>query len=472
MPPQPSTRSIVLVGPPASGKTSVGLHLSRMLGLPLVELDSVIAGLPHRSLKSEADWEALAAEQAKALAQILRGSQKIILSRETILLSDRARKILEGNATTVALNTRDIEDLVIAKEHRNIPRKSYDRAISLFRNRADIIVGGSGRPADIADIIVRQLGYLSKEEVEKQITKNARKTPKFGAIGGKIRLTESSAEGNFRERKSEVIRRCNTLSDMMFNKGNQQPELNAVVAEYSSALRALRENNGIYRLYLAGLDIEGLVRIKSNIPHNSDTNLPFDLQTLRAIETLVISHAGLVVLFPDINGISHELDEYRQQSQGIEALRSRVLDRAMSKLAEMEQLFDKKTSDITQRISKLDALVEENGSVQRINATATKHGWLRGTLAAIGQFLLQQLGGISKAARDAVVKDAISASITHRSQLVDISLRFLHQSISLLGDLASTTPKCVWLAYDAPDLFRIAMSVLAQPRPIPAEFRG
>jgi hypothetical protein len=99
-----------------------------------------------------------------------------------------------------------------------------------------------------------------------------------------------------------------------------------LVDQYDDALSKLRNAHGAYRLFLAGLEIECLMRVKSSLPNDDDRNPRIDAELLFALNSLITAHAGLIMLFPDAANFADELDKYRQQSESLDALRDRVLD--------------------------------------------------------------------------------------------------------------------------------------------------
>jgi fructose-specific phosphotransferase system component IIB len=114
----------------------------------------------------------------------------------------------------------------------------------------------------------------------------------------------------------------------------------------------------------------------------------------------------------------------------------RVLDPVFQQLSQADEIFDEETLDIASKIQIVDDAVSNAGVPITQGATAVKHSWTRGALAAIGQYVLRQGREITKAARDAVVKEGVSQAIKHSDQLVASMLNFLQQSKPLLLSLA------------------------------------
>lgn len=132
-----------------------------------------------------------------------------------------------------------------------------------------------------------------------------------------------------------------------------------------------------------------------------------------------------------------ELDRYRQQSEAIDALRDRVLDPVLSHLAHSRGILDKPTQDQTKDIVGLDDLERLNTLPSRGVASA-KHAWLRGTLTSIGLYLLAQTKKIGAAGRDAVVKEAVAATVRHSDKLLAAMMDFLEETKTALLSLANS----------------------------------
>jgi len=175
-----------------------------------------------------------------------------------------------------------------------------------------------------------------------------------------------------------------------------------------------------------------------SLPPDADRNRPLDRDVLFAAQSLVIAHATLITLFPDIQGLSEELDRYRQQSEAIDALRDRILDPVLDQLAAGSRIFDEETLQITRQIKQLNdqesAVVAS--SPPTLAATATKHSWLRGSLAAIGQFFLDHTKELIKQTRDALAKHAAGIIITGSLTLAGAISTFLVNASQYLLELS------------------------------------
>src|SRR5262249_37323939 len=137
-------------------------------------------------------------------------------------------------------------------------------------------------------------------------------------------------------------------------------------------------------LFLLGMEMETLLKIKASAPADADRNPQMDADLLHAAHSLLIAHAGLIMLFPDAKQTTVELDQYRENLDGIETLRQRVLEPVLIILANNKEIFDESTNKITEQLK------EEQGSIEPFRGiAAARHGWLRGALGAMGEYILR-----------------------------------------------------------------------------------
>jgi hypothetical protein len=162
---------------------------------------------------------------------------------------------------------------------------------------------------------------------------------------------------------------------------------------------------------------------------------------LQAIDALVIAHAGLMALFPDVEATTRELDEYRQHAESLDALHNRVLDPALELLNRAEELLDFETALVTQQVIELGTLEGKPAHPAPTRGeVAVKHRWLRGIMTAIGTRVVQQTKAIAKAGRDALVKEGVSALIKNSDKLTGTMLHLLQQGRAQLVALAHSLP--------------------------------
>lgn len=265
------------------------------------------------------------------------------------------------------------------------------------------------------------------KEIADKINKSSEEAPTFKPIRGRLRYRQTRASSKIKERKAPAVDRCAKLQQLCATRSNEQPELKEIVDRYSGALKKLRADRGAYSLFIAGLEIETFLRIKSEAPKDSERNPPLDADILIGAQSLIIAHAGLVSLFPDVQSAAKELDRYRELTESIDALRDRVLDPILDQLSSSTGIFDEDTQNITKEIQHIEAQAD-SGSLSTRGAISAKHSWLRGALSSIGQYVLKQFEGVTKIARDAAVKETVSQAVKNPDQLAGAIIAFLQSA--------------------------------------------
>jgi hypothetical protein len=268
---------------------------------------------------------------------------------------------------------------------------------------------------DVFGRALKRTIYLSRESIwaeesiKTAIAATARTAPRFKPVRGRLQYQEKQArKASYDERKAVAQDRCNQFEALCKLRSNEQPELNRLSAEYSRALGALRPNKGAYTVHLAALALQSHIEIAAKAPFDAERNPPLDADILSATHQLVVAHAGLVSLFPDIAALNQELDQYLENTKAIEALKDRILDPILDRLAISDELLDYHTQRITREIQAADAEERSAAKLPSQGITAAKHGWVRGILAAIGNYLLEQVKAAINVARDATIKEKIA----------------------------------------------------------------
>jgi hypothetical protein len=284
------------------------------------------------------------------------------------------------------------------------------------------------------------------EKLEAAIERTSKSAPLFEPVRGHLKFQPAKKLRSIRERKDIVKEKSNQAKSLCDIQGNQHPDIKALVYQYDDALTNLRSDRGAYRFFLAGLEIETLLQLKSAMPYDDDRNPRIDVALLLALNALITAHAGLVVLFPDVANYTRELDQYRQQSESIDALRDRVLDPVLEHLARSEGIFNKDTKHLTELVNNLGGGQKNIGLPPSANVVAVKHGWLRGSLAAIGRLVLKKGSEFAKAARDGVIGGAAYDIAKQPENLVAAISSFLITAHGSLLQLADSFPTAFgWL---------------------------
>lgn len=273
--------------------------------------------------------------------------------------------------------------------------------------------------------------------IEKSIDTSARSAPNFRVTRSRIRFQDSGTNQNIRERKQLALERCTELQKLCAVRVNEQPDLSVLVERYATALRNLRKDRGAYKLLVVGLEIETLLRIKEKAPIDPDRNPSLGADLIFAVQSLIIAHAGLIALYPSVQNCFGELDQYRQQSEAIDALRDRILDPVLGRLATAQDVFDESTQEQTKEIARLSDL-DNMSTMPSRGVESMKHAWLRGALASMGQYVLTQTKKIAAAARDAATKELVSAATRNSDRLLGSIIVFFEGAKTQLLTLADT----------------------------------
>lgn len=156
---RPQMENIVLIGMPGSGKSTIGAALAEKLNRPLVDADSVIAGLAGKSIPDifaqdgEAafrDWE------TKALADLGKRSGLILATGGGCVTREENYPLLHQNGTIFCL-TRDLS--LLPREGRPLSQKNdlgnmYQTRRPLYEAFADFTVDNNGTPESTVNAIL------------------------------------------------------------------------------------------------------------------------------------------------------------------------------------------------------------------------------------------------------------------------------------------------------------------------------
>lgn len=143
--------NIILIGMPASGKSTVGVILAKLLGYDFIDTDLLIqrrTGLRLSEIIRSQGLEAfLAAEEASCLA--LRAEHSVIATGGSVIYSDAAMRHLKGLGTVVYLSVdfntlqsrlHDVQGRGVVLRPGQSLADLYAERVPLYRNYADITV--------------------------------------------------------------------------------------------------------------------------------------------------------------------------------------------------------------------------------------------------------------------------------------------------------------------------------------------
>ncbi len=351
------------------------------------------------------------------------GFQRVI-QRAVIHVQSSGREVVSGANVLVAIFAERESHAAYFLQNQNLTRYDLVKYISAKFGEPD-----AKSPSKYSTIVI-----------ERSIERSAEAAPRFKTYKGKIRFRQSDGRGRITERKAAVTERCQELQRRCASRTNEQPELKQLVDKYAAALAALRKNRGAYGLFLIGMEIETLLKAKADAPVDLERNPQMDADLLFAARSLIVAHAGLITLFPDVKQTAKELDQYRELSNSLDAFRERVLDPVLEKLAASRGIFDEETQNLTREIKLIDDLEKSTGQTPTQGTSAIKHSWLRGALASIGQYLLRQSKESAKVARDVIVKEEVAIVLKDRTQLTASIMEFIKEAKDSLLSMGERLP--------------------------------
>jgi shikimate kinase len=178
---------LVLIGPPAAGKSRIGRRAARILGLPLIDTDKLIVaehgpiadifaahGEPHfRELEREQVVKALTTDGVISFgggAVLDPGTQRDITELPVLLLTVQAHAVAERLGSGKRPLVSDVESWIAL----------YERRRELYERLADHVIDTTGRPADeVAEEIAEWARGLPAQTVSTaQSAPSAQSAPK------------------------------------------------------------------------------------------------------------------------------------------------------------------------------------------------------------------------------------------------------------------------------------------------------
>jgi shikimate kinase len=105
---------IILIGYRATGKSTVGLLLSRKLKIPFVDTDQVIeeaVGMPIKELVARHGWETFREKETEAIASLRDMTLCVVATGGGAIVSGANREMLKNMGTLIYLKT-PLQDIV------------------------------------------------------------------------------------------------------------------------------------------------------------------------------------------------------------------------------------------------------------------------------------------------------------------------------------------------------------------------
>ena len=159
---QRQTCSVMLIGMPGCGKTTVGRELARQLGRELVDTDALVekqAGCTIPELFAREGEEAFRRLEHQVLTQVGKQSGLVVATGGGVVTRPENRDPMRQNSTVIYLR-RDLS--LLPTEGRPVSQSNpleelYRRRSPLYERLADLTVDNAGTPEETAQEIIRRL---------------------------------------------------------------------------------------------------------------------------------------------------------------------------------------------------------------------------------------------------------------------------------------------------------------------------
>jgi shikimate kinase len=168
-------KNIVLIGMPGSGKSTIGLMLSRKLQMKFIDMDEHIEKREQKTIKdlftvSEECFRDAETRCAKDLSTV---DNCIISAGGGIIKRKENIDLLKQSSTIVFIN-RSVEDIVsdidmstrpLLKDGIKKVYDLYDERINLYKLYSDIEVVNSGEIAEVVQEVIDNIEEYKKRQV-------------------------------------------------------------------------------------------------------------------------------------------------------------------------------------------------------------------------------------------------------------------------------------------------------------------
>ena len=166
--------NIILIGMPASGKSTVGVILAKLLGFDFIDTDLLIQRREHQRLSEIISTRGLtaflAAEEAACLS--LKASHSVIATGGSVVYSEAAMAHLKSMGTVVCLavdfeelegRLHDIQRRGVALRPGQTLEELYVERVLLYQKYADITVEeGTGGLEETVKAVVEKFKTLGR----------------------------------------------------------------------------------------------------------------------------------------------------------------------------------------------------------------------------------------------------------------------------------------------------------------------
>lgn len=162
-------RSIILIGMPSCGKTTIGKSLGRILGRELIDTDEMVIqkiGMPIADYFAKEGEQAFRDRESEAIKELaLSGGQLVATGGGAVLREENVRE-LKRNGTLIFLD-RPLEKL-ISTDDRPLSssiealKKVYEARYDIYRSCADLRIDASGNIKEVTGNVLEALGLTDK----------------------------------------------------------------------------------------------------------------------------------------------------------------------------------------------------------------------------------------------------------------------------------------------------------------------
>ncbi len=154
-------KNIVLIGMPATGKSTVGVILAKLLGYDYIDTDILIARGENRTLTQilEQDGYDRFIEIEGAVGEHLKCEKTVVATGGSMVLSEKAMKNLSENAAVVWLDTPvkalikrlsgTLLDRGVATKGQMSFQEIFEMREPLYRKYADLRLAATGTTQDV-----------------------------------------------------------------------------------------------------------------------------------------------------------------------------------------------------------------------------------------------------------------------------------------------------------------------------------
>jgi shikimate kinase len=167
--------NIVLIGMPGSGKSTIGLMLSRMLEMKFIDMDEHIEKREQKTIKElfAVSEECFREAETRCAEEMSKMDNCVISAGGGIIKRKENIDFLKQRSTIVFIN-RCVEDIVsdidmstrpLLKDGVKRVYDLYDERIDLYKLYCDIEVVNSGEIAEVVQEIIENLEEYKKRQV-------------------------------------------------------------------------------------------------------------------------------------------------------------------------------------------------------------------------------------------------------------------------------------------------------------------